>query len=96
MEKPDWVYTVTNKRAGALYIGVTSDLGRRIYQHREALIDGYSKRYGCRILVWYQAFEAIEDARYREVQMKEWQRAWKIRLIEAMNPDWSDLYPSLL
>ncbi|GGE81016.1 GIY-YIG nuclease family protein [Sphingomonas prati] len=96
MEKPGFVYIVTNKRAGTLYIGVTSDLVRRIYAHREALIDGYSKRHGCRILVWYQAFEMIEDARYREVQMKEWQRAWKIRLIEVMNPDWSDLYPSLL
>ena len=96
MEKAGFVYIVTNKRAGTLYIGVTSDLIRRIFEHREGLVDGYARRTGCRILVWYQVYDALDAARYRELQMKEWRRAWKIRLIEAMNPDWSDLYPTLL
>jgi putative endonuclease len=90
------VYILTNQRNGTLYIGVTSDLHQRIWQHREGLIEGFTKKYGCKLLVWHQHFDDLQDARRREIQMKEWKRAWKIELIEAANPDWRDLYFNLV
>lgn len=90
------VYLLTNQRNGTLYIGVTSDLPQRIWQHREGLIEGFTRKYGCKRLVWYQHFDDLQDARRREVQMKEWKRAWKIELIEAANPEWRDLYFELV
>ena len=96
MEKPGYVYVMASRRNGTLYIGVTSDLIRRVWQHREGIIEGFTKEYGCKTLVWYQAFSSIEDARRRELQMKEWKRAWKLREIEAMNPEWQDIYSNLL
>jgi len=74
---------------------VTSDLPQRIYQHRNRLADGFSKRYECRSLVWYAAFDDIQDARARELQMKKWKRAWKLQAIEKMNPDWRDLFKDI-
>jgi len=95
MEKPGYVYIMASKRNGTLYIGVTSDLPKRAYEHREGLIDGFTKRCGCKSLVWFAVFENIEAARARELQMKEWRRAWKLEVIETLNPDWADLAPTL-
>lgn len=89
------VYIVCNHRHGTLYIGVTSNLARRAYEHREGLLDGFTKRYGLNRLVWYQQHETMEAAIMREKQMKAWKRAWKIREIEQMNPAWDDLYEAL-
>jgi putative endonuclease len=83
-------------RNGTLYIGVTSDLIQRDWQHREGLADGFTKKYGCKMLVWYDHAADIEAAIRREKQMKERKRAWKLRVIEEMNPDWNDLFESLL
>jgi putative endonuclease len=93
--KAGYVYIVANRKNGTIYVGVTSDLIARIYAHREELIPGFTKRYGCKLLVWYEAYDDLQEARRRELQMKEWKRAWKIRLIEEENFDWDDLYPTL-
>ena len=90
-----WVYIVTNQRNGTLYVGVTSDIARRAWEHREGVVEGFSKRYGLNRLVHAQHFEAIADAIQREKTIKHWPRLWKLNLIEASNPDWSDLYESL-
>ena len=95
MEKAGFVYIMASKRNGTVYIGVTSDLAKRAWEHREGIIGGFTKRYRCRLLVWFQAFDSIEEARRRELQLKEWHRRWKLRMIEEMNPDWEDLYPTL-
>ena len=95
MEKAGYVYIMASRKNGTIYIGVTSDLAKRAYEHREGLIAGFTKRYGCKRLVWFEAFDEIQQARQLELQMKEWKRAWKIKLIEESNLDWVDLYPSL-
>jgi putative endonuclease len=95
MQKGGWVYLMTNRRSGTLYLGVTSDLARRAWKHREGVIPGFTKQYGLKRLVWYERFESIHDAIQREKTMKHWPRAWKVRLIHAMNPDWDDLYVTL-
>jgi putative endonuclease len=94
-EKQGYVYIMASKRNGTLYIGVTSDLPGRVWQHKEGTFDGFTKKYGCKILVWYVVFDDITEAIRREKQMKEWQRAWKLRVIEEMNPDWNDLFESI-
>jgi len=94
--KPGYVYIMANRKNGTIYIGVASELVTRVYAHREGLVAGFTKRYGCKLLVWYEAFDDIQQARQRELQMKEWKRAWKIKLIEEKNLDWEDLYPALL
>ncbi|WP_275658174.1 GIY-YIG nuclease family protein [Sphingosinithalassobacter portus] len=83
-------------RNGTLYIGVTGDLVKRAWQHREGALDGFTKRYGCKYLVWFEVYDRIDSAIRRERQMKEWRRAWKLREIEEMNPDWHDLFPTLM
>ncbi len=93
--KQGFVYIMASRRNGTLYIGVTSDLATRVYEHREGLIDGFTKKYGCTLLVWFEAFDDLEAARHRELQMKEWKRAWKLWVIEEMNPEWEDLYAGL-
>jgi len=93
--KEGWLYLLASKRKGTLYLGVTSDLAQRIWQHREGLIPGFSKRYGCKTLVWWAYYPNLHDARTREVQMKRWKRAWKIELIGKDNPDWRDLWPDI-
>lgn len=93
--KAGYVYIMASKRNGTLYIGVTSDLQQRVWQHREGIIEGYSKRYGCKTLVWYSQFDDLQEARRKELQMKEWNRLWKLRVIEEMNPEWDDLFGSL-
>ena len=96
MDQPGYVYIMANKRNGTIYLGVTSNLQQRCFQHRNSLIDGFTKQYGCKLLVWYQRFENLHDARRREVQMKSWRRLWKLREIEQMNPHWADLYETLV
>ena len=88
-------YIEASRPFGVLYIGVTSNLYTRGAQHRDGAIDGFSKRQGCNMLVWYQPFELITVAIRREKALKRWNRAWKMQLIEQRNPGWLDLYPSL-
>ncbi len=95
MSKPGYVYIMAGRRNGTIYIGVTSDLAVRAYQHRNALVDGFTKDYDCRLLVWYEAHDDLENARLRERQMKKWNRQWKLSEIERMNPDWNDLFESI-
>jgi putative endonuclease len=90
------VYILASKRNGTLYIGMTTDLIRRVYEHRIDAIEGFTKKYNVKQLVWYQLCESIEGAALVERQMKKWNRDWKIQKIEEMNPEWEDLYPSLL
>jgi putative endonuclease len=90
-----YVYIMASKRNGTLYIGVTSDLPGRVWQHKEGNADGFTRKYGCKMLVWFEQFGDIERAIQREKQMKEWKRLWKLRVVEEMNPDWNDLYESL-
>lgn len=90
-----WVYMMASRRHGTLYVGVSTDLPRRAYTHREGLVPGFTKRFGVRILVWMEPHPDIASARRREHQIKRWRRAWKIALIEEQNPDWRDLYPAL-
>jgi putative endonuclease len=82
---------MASRRNGTTYLGVTSNLVQRVYQHRNGVIDGFTKDNGCKILVWYEAFETIQDARTREHSMKKWKRDWKLALIEKQNPLWNDL-----
>ena len=90
-----WVYILTNKPEGTLYVGVTSDLPQRIWQHREGVADGFSKRYNLKRLVHVESFDLIEDAIRREKTLKTWRRIWKLELIAGSNPDWRDLYDDL-
>ncbi|MCK7612624.1 GIY-YIG nuclease family protein [Roseibium sediminicola] len=88
---PAHVYILASKRNGTLYVGVTSDLPRRLFEHQKGLVDGFSSTYGVRRLVYAEAFDLVSDAIAREKQLKKWKRAWKIELIEGGNPDWCDL-----
>ena len=90
------VYLMASKRNGTLYVGVTSDLVQRIWQHKSDSLEGFTKRYRVHTLVWYEACGTMEAAITREKAIKEWKRAWKIRLIEETNPGWLDLYDDLL
>jgi putative endonuclease len=87
-----YVYILASQRNGTLYIGVTNNLVRRTWQHREDVVDGFTSKYGVNMLVWYEVHESIEAAITREKQIKKWNRAWKLRLIEESNPNWQDLY----
>lgn len=91
MSKRGWVYIMTNKLGGVLYIGVTADLPARIYQHQTGQGSAFCRKYGLTRLVLVEEYPAIGEAIAREKAMKAWQRQWKIELIEASNPDWSDL-----
>ena len=90
------VYIMASARNGTLYIGVTSDLVRRAWEHREVLVAGFTRKHECKLLVWYEVYDDLDEARLRELQMKKWKRLWKLSTIEANNPDWQDLYPSLI
>jgi putative endonuclease len=90
------VYILANKRNGTLYIGVTSDLVKRIWEHRNNVAEGFTKRYGVHDLVWYELHETMESAIHREKGLKEWKRVWKLELIDGSNPDWLDLYPAIV
>ena len=90
------VYLLASQRNGTLYVGVTSDLVQRIWQHKNDLAEGFTKRYGVHMLEWYEECGTMEAAISREKAIKEWKRAWKIRLIENRNPEWKDIYNELL
>ena len=96
MERAFCVYILASKRNGALYVGITSNLAQRTWQHKEGLADGFTKEYGIKLLVWYEQHENAESAITREKQIKKWNREWKIRLIEKSNPYWNDLYPEII
>ncbi len=87
-----YVYILASKRNGTLYIGVTNNLVRRIWEHKNDLVEGFTKKYGVHRLVWYEIVDTPLAAITREKQLKKWNRVWKLRLIEEMNPDWKDLY----
>jgi len=95
MDKVFCVYILASKKNGTLYIGVTSDLVGRVYTHKEDLVAGFTRRYGVHRLVWFAVHGSAESAIVREKQLKKWNRAWKISLIEKENPHWLDLYPTL-
>lgn len=90
-----YIYILTNQYNTALYIGVTNDLVRRIYEHKQDLVEGFSKRYKLHKLVYYEQTPSIISAIQREKQLKRWHRNWKNNLIEEMNPSWNDLYPQI-
>ena len=90
------IYIMTNKPNGTLYVGVTSDLIRRVWQHREHLSDGFTKKYDLTKLVYFEQHKTMESAILREKQLKQWKREWKIKLIQEKNIGWIDLYSSLL
>ena len=91
-----WFYMMTNRKNGTLYGGSAVDLARRAWEHREGVIDGFTKRYGLKRLVYFERYDDIREARRREEAVKHWPRSWKVRLIHSMNPDWDDLYDRLL
>ena len=95
MNNSYWVYILCSERNGTLYIGVTNNLTRRVYEHKQKLIDGFSKKYHIDRLVHAEQYESIRDALYREKCIKKWNRSWKLKLIEAHNPNWEDLYETI-
>ena len=96
MSKNYYVYILASDRYGTIYIGVTSDLVKRIWQHKAGLVSGYTKEYKVKWLVWYEVHEDIKAAITREKQIKKWNRAWKIELIQKHNPLWDDLYEAVI
>ena len=95
MSKTYYVYILASRRNGTLYIGVTSDLGRRVWEHREGLVPGFTKKYGVKVLVYFETFEDIHGAIARETRLKKYKREWKINLIQKDNIEWRDLYETL-
>ena len=91
-----WVYIMASKRNGTLYIGVTSDPIKRVWEHKNDVVEGFTKKYKVHILAYYEIISDIKTALQREKQLKKWRRKWKLDLIEKLNPDWEDLYPHLL
>jgi putative endonuclease len=91
-----FVYLLASRRNGTLYVGVTSNLAERVGQHREGMRDGFTRRYGIHILVWFEEFSDVHEAIRREKQIKKWERAWKLELIEKANPDWQDIFPRII
>ena len=89
------VYMMASKKNGTIYIGVTSNLQKRVYEHKSHLVDGFTDKYGVDVLVWYELHETMESAITMEKKLKKWNRAWKVELIEKTNPDWSDLYDGI-
>ena len=96
MERQPAVYLLASRFHGVIYTGVTAHLQQRVYQHKHNLVEGFCQRYNVDRLVWYEQYDDMYTAISREKQLKSWRRAWKIDLIEADNPDWKDLYPTIL
>ena len=90
------VYMLANRRNGTLYIGVTSNLVKRVWEHKNDLVEGFTHRYKVHRLVWYELYDRMEDAIAREKRLKRWNRQWKLNLIESSNPDWRDLYEDIV
>jgi putative endonuclease len=89
------VYILASRRNGTLYVGVTSDLLKRVWQHKNDFVEGFSKRYGVHMLVWYEPHDSMDSAIKREKNIKKWNREWKLALIEKSNPGWKDLFDNL-
>ena len=96
MNKQPAVYILASQQNGTLYIGVSSDLVKRIWEHKSNLVEGFTKRYCIHHLVWYELHENMNSAIEREKRLKEWKRAWKLKLIEGFNPGWQDLYDTIV
>ena len=94
--KSYYVYILASRKNGTLYVGVTNDLARRIYDHRNSTIEGFTKKYGLKMLVYYKPYKDIRDALTREKRVKKWKRQWKINQIESVNHEWKDLYSQIL
>ena len=90
-----YVYIVASRRNGTIYTGMTDDLAKRVWQHRTGIIPGFTREYGAKTLVWYEQHESRESAFIRERQIKKWNPAWKLKIIEGMNPQWRDLWDDL-
>ena len=95
MTKQPCVYLLASQRNGTLYVGVTSDLLKRVWEHKNNVVEGFTKRYGVHSLVWYEPHDTMESAIMREKAIKEWKRAWKLDLIEKANPEWKDLFENI-
>ncbi len=96
MERAPCVYIMASKPNGTLYIGVTSNLVKRVWEHKANLVKGFTNKYHVHGLVWYEQHEEMESAIVREKQLKKWNRQWKVRLIQELNPNWSDLYSTIV
>ena len=96
MNREPCVYLLASRRNGTLYTGVTSDLLKRVWEHKNDVVEGFTKRYGVHRLVWYELHPNMESAIAREKAIKEWKRRWKLELIESLNPDWRDLFEELV
>ena len=96
MNRQPAVYILSSKRNGTLYVGVTSDLAKRVWEHKNNLVEGFTNRYGVHQMVWFELHESMESAIKREKRLKDWKRKWKLQLIESTNPNWEDLYPKII
>ena len=96
MDKHPVVYILVSRKRGTLYVGVTSDLPKRVWEHRTDVAEGFTKRYGVHRLVWYEPHETMESAIEREKTLKNWNRSWKLELVEKSNPNWKDLYGTIV
>ncbi len=96
MDKHPVVYILASRKRGTLYVGVTSDLPKRVWEHRTDVVEGFTKRYGVHRLVWYEPHETMESAIEREKTLKNWNRSWKLELVEKSNPNWKDLYGTIV
>lgn len=92
MNRQPAVYILASRRNGTLYVGVTSNLVKRVWEHKNNMVEGFTKRYGVHQLVWYEVHDNIQSAIQREKRLKEWKRKWKVELIKSMNPNWEDLF----
>ena len=95
MTRPGYVYLMASRRNGTLYVGVTDNLARRAWEHREGIVAGFTKQYGVKLLVYYESHPGVRDAIQREKNIKHWPRRWKLDLIERGNPEWRDVYEAL-
>jgi putative endonuclease len=96
LDKQPAVYILASKRNGTLYVGVTSDLVKRVWEHKNNMVEGFTKQYNVHELVWYEPHESMESAIVREKRLKDWKRAWKLKLIESKNPEWLDLFDTIV